>query len=68
MVDRRGDENDLISFTSDELRREYLVRHAESLLQGRLEEDAEESASLFRNVSPQTECGRPDRPVPTNCK
>jgi len=51
MVDWQGDENGLISFASDELRREYLVRHAESLLQGRLEEEPEEFASSFRNVS-----------------
>ena len=51
MVEWQGDENDLISFASDELHREYLVRHAESLLQGRLEEGPEEFASSFRNVS-----------------
>ena len=45
MVDWQGDENGLVSFASDELRREYLVRHAESLLQGRLGEDPEEFAS-----------------------
>ena len=51
IVDWQGDENGLISFASDELRREYLVRHAESLLKGRLEEGPEEFASSFRNVS-----------------
>ncbi len=51
MVDWQGDENGLVSFASDELRREYLVRHAESLLQGRLGEDPEEFASSFRTVS-----------------
>jgi len=53
MVDWRGDENGLISFASDELRHEYLVRHAESLLQGGLEEDPEKFALSFRNVSNQ---------------
>jgi hypothetical protein len=51
MVDWRGDENGPISFSSDELRREYLVRHAESLLQGRLNTGPEGFASSFRTVS-----------------
>jgi hypothetical protein len=51
MVDWQGDENGLISFASDELRREYLVRHAESLVKGGLEEGPEEFAPSFRNVS-----------------
>jgi len=53
LVDWQGDENDLISFASDDLRREYLVRHGESLLQSSLEEDPEEFATSFRNVSDQ---------------
>jgi hypothetical protein len=53
VVGWQGDENGLISFASDDLRREYLVRHGESLLEGSLEEAPEEFANAFRNVSHQ---------------
>jgi hypothetical protein len=51
LVGWQGDENGLISFASDDLRREYLIRHGESLLEGSLEEVPEEFATAFRNVS-----------------
>lgn len=51
VVDWQGDENDLVSFASDDLRREYLVRHGGSLLQENWGEGPEAFASAFRDVS-----------------